>query len=127
MALAAPQMGWQPFNLQVTDKVIFIGEITNCPKQPGSHSLRLGFDPQLGFPFFTFRVLYIELGIVAVTVLLEKCDWKVRAMFITAGTIEQIFCSDIARIFPDDGGMLTLSGRNRFFLAHGGNGSQCKQ
>src|SRR5215471_1259100 len=93
-------MSREVVDVQLRDKVIFIGKVTRCPDQSRCSGLGAGLKAKLDLPLHPILVSYFEFGIRAVQILLNECHPAARFVFLSAGSVEEISKADIGRIPP---------------------------
>src|SRR5262249_47038379 len=90
-------------NLNVREKVVFVGEIPHGPQQASRHGLWPSFLPQLDAPFGAILVANVELGAGSFQVFFYVSENRGgRSVFFSSFTVKKVARDDVAGIAPEN-------------------------
>src|SRR5579859_4139210 len=90
-------------DIEHRQEIIFIGEITDGPYEPGCRSFGLGFVAQLDSPANAGFIAHVELGIHSVEFFLDKRQLALGLMVGATWTIKKVTGLDVGWFTPDHG------------------------
>ena len=100
---ATLQMGRHTFDCEAWKEVVFIGEVTDCPKQMRSGSFGLRLDTHFHCPLRVVLVTNTKFGTGALIVLIDEPHCSVRLVLLSARAVIEIPRSDLAGVTPEEG------------------------